>query len=76
MITSGDTVLLAGPRGIRRASGGGQFSVADNRARVDHFDRAGSAIFAYGTNAIVRTTNRGRAWQIDQAPRPPLATSR
>src|SRR4029079_10814142 len=44
VITSGSTVLLAGPRGIRRATAGGQFSVADNRARVDQFDRAGSAI--------------------------------
>ena len=68
VITSGDTVLLAGPRGIRRATAGGQFSVADNRARVDHFDRAGSAIFAYGTNAIVRSTNRGRAWRTVKRP--------
>ena len=28
VITSGDVVLLAGPRGIRRAAGGGEFSVA------------------------------------------------
>ena len=59
MITTGDVVLLAGPRGVRRASGGGEFALAAARSRaaVDQFDRAGSAIFAYGSTAIVRTTN-------------------
>lgn len=68
VITSGDTVLLAGPRGIRRAQAGGQFSVADSRARVTKFDRAGSAIFAYGSGAIVRSTNRGRKWSAVKRP--------
>ena len=68
VITNGTTVLLAGPRGVRRASGGGQFSVVDGRARVDAFDRAGSAIFAYGSGAIIRTTNGGRAWKTIKRP--------
>ena len=53
VITSGDVVLLAGPRGVRRATGGGEFSLVGGRARsaaVDQFDRAGSAIFAYGVD--------------------------
>jgi photosystem II stability/assembly factor-like uncharacterized protein len=71
VITTGDVVLLAGPRGVRRASGGGEFSLAGGRARtaqVDQFDRAGSAIFAYGSTAIVRTTNRGRTWTAVRGP--------
>src|SRR4051812_33772570 len=66
VIASGQTVLLAGPRGIRRAAQGGEFSLVQGKAArgvaVDHFDRGGSAIFAYGTTAIVRTTTGGRTW--------------
>ena len=72
MIASGNTVLLAGPRGIRRAAGGGEFSlVAVKAARsvaVDQFDRGGSAIFAYGSTTIVRTTNGGRTWTAIKGP--------
>ena len=71
VITAGDVVLLAGPRGVRRASGGGEFSLAGRPARtaaVDQFDRAGSAIFAYGSTAIVRSTNSGRTLDHDQGP--------
>jgi photosystem II stability/assembly factor-like uncharacterized protein len=73
VITSGDVVLLAGPRGVRRQAGGGGFDlVGDRTARrlaIDRFDRAGSAIFAYGTTAIIRTTNRGRTWSRVLGPR-------
>ena len=68
VITRGDTVLLAGPRGVRRASGGGQFTATGTRARVDAFDRGGSAIFAYGSGAIIRTTNAGRTWKTIKRP--------
>lgn len=67
VITRGDVVLLAGPRGIRRATAGGQFSAVDTRARVNAFDRAGGAIFAYGTTAIIRTTD-GRRWKAVKRP--------
>jgi photosystem II stability/assembly factor-like uncharacterized protein len=73
VMTSGDVVLLAGPRGIRRQSGGGGFDLVDSRAArrtaLDRFDRAGSAIFAYGTTAVVRSTNRGRTWSRVLGPR-------
>jgi photosystem II stability/assembly factor-like uncharacterized protein len=72
VITTGDVVLLAGPRGVRRASGGGAFDLVGSRsarnAAVDQFDRAGSAIFAYGSTAIMRTTNSGRAWTAFRGP--------
>ena len=72
VMTSGDAVLLAGPRGIRRAAGAGEFSLVGGPARsaaVDQFDRAGSAIFAYGATAIVRTTNGGRSWTTVKGPK-------
>ena len=52
VITSGDTVLLAGPRGIRRATAGGEFSSSDKpRARAWTSSTApASAIFAYGAD--------------------------
>ena len=72
VITTGDTVLLAGPRGVRRAAGGGEFTlVAAKPARsvaVDQFDRGGSAIFAYGATTIVRTTNGGQQWTAVKGP--------
>ena len=67
VITTGDVVLLAGPRGVRRASAGGEFSLI-GRAAVDPFDRAGSAIFAYGARTIIRSTNRGRRWTTIKLP--------
>jgi photosystem II stability/assembly factor-like uncharacterized protein len=73
VLTAGDAVLLAGPRGIRRATRGGQFDlVADGAARrvpVDAFDRAGSAIFVSSTTAILRSTDAGRTWRRFLGPR-------
>jgi photosystem II stability/assembly factor-like uncharacterized protein len=72
VIATGDNVLLAGPRGIRRASAGGEFSLIGTKPvrgiAVDQFDRGGSAIFAYGSTAIVRTTNAGKTWTQIQGP--------
>jgi photosystem II stability/assembly factor-like uncharacterized protein len=66
VIASGQTVLLAGPRGIRRAAQGGEFELVQVKAArgvsVDRFDRGGNAIFAYGSTAIVRTTTGGKSW--------------
>jgi photosystem II stability/assembly factor-like uncharacterized protein len=66
VIATGQTALLAGPRGIRRATEGGEFELtsakAARTAAVQNFDRGGSAIFAYGSTAILRTTNAGQAW--------------
>ena len=62
-----NTVLLIGPRGVRRSSdGGGSFAaVADSdvsNASISDVDRAGSAIVASGGRVIVVSTNRGRSW--------------
>jgi len=72
VITAGDFVLLAGPRGIRRGTGGGRFdtvgSRAARRAAVDRFDRAGTTLFAYGTTTAIRSTNRGASWTALRLP--------
>jgi photosystem II stability/assembly factor-like uncharacterized protein len=67
VITAGDNVLLAGPRGIRvQSAGEGTFDLVEDRtarrAPVTQFDRAGGAVFAYGTTTVVRSTDRGRTW--------------
>jgi photosystem II stability/assembly factor-like uncharacterized protein len=72
VIATGSTVLLAGPRGIRRAAAGGEFSLVSVKAArgvaVDQFDRGANAIFAYGATAIVRTTTGGRSWTTIKGP--------
>jgi len=67
VLTAGDTVLLAGPRGVRRATGGGAFTQVGHAA-VGSLDRAGSAIFAFGPTALIRTTDRGRHWRTIRRP--------
>ncbi len=72
VLTAGDAVLLAGPTGVRRASGGGQFDLATDKAvrgvALENFDRAAGAVFAYGSTAIARTTDRGRTWTAVRGP--------
>ena len=72
VITSGDAVLLAGPRGVRRAAEDGAFDLvgsrAARRAAVDRFDRAGSTVFAFGAQTIIRSTDRGRTWRAVTGP--------
>ena len=72
VIVSGDAVLLAGPRGIRRASDGGAFDLVDSRAgrtaAVSRFDRAGGTVFAFGSTTIIRSTDRGRTWKSVRGP--------
>jgi photosystem II stability/assembly factor-like uncharacterized protein len=64
-----DTVLVVGPRGIRRSVDAGEtFKQVTSRAVLRTqlagvaTAGAGSAIFAWGPSALVRSTNRGRTW--------------
>ncbi|MBK5229578.1 MAG: hypothetical protein JJE27_00230 [Thermoleophilia bacterium] len=62
------TIVLIGPKGIRRSTdGGGSFSKAAGKrlpkARLNRIDHAGSALFAYGTKASWFSVNAGRAWK-------------
>lgn len=65
-----NTILLAGPRGLRRSTNGGaEFEAIRDRlvarARVNRLDEAAGAIFAWerGGKAIAFSTNRGVRWQ-------------
>lgn len=73
-LPDGQTVLLIGPRGVRRAVGGGQFdSVAGkvvSKAALDDVQRAGSAIFAwarFGRQLLV-STSKGASWKAVRLP--------
>lgn len=75
VMTSGsDVVLLAGPQSIRRQEGNGRFEAVRGKALrqrgvIDRFDRAGTAITAYGTTRAVMSTNAGRTWRKVRLPK-------
>jgi len=63
-----NVVLLIGPRGVRRSTNaGGGFSTVSGKpvstARLDSADVVGSAVFAYGSKAILSSGNGGRTWR-------------
>jgi photosystem II stability/assembly factor-like uncharacterized protein len=67
------TVLLAGPRGIRRSTDGGDtFSAVSNRdvarAGLTAIDAAGKTLVASGPRAIFRSADRGRTWRAVRRP--------
>jgi photosystem II stability/assembly factor-like uncharacterized protein len=66
-------VLLVGPRVILRSTdGGATFKKARNRARrakIYEVDRAGKAIFAYGSRRIAISRDAGRTWSRVRRPR-------
>jgi len=72
----GDTVMVVGPRGIRRSTDAGQ-TFAQVRARAVLRARlegvasahAGPALFAWGPSALVRSTDGGRRWTALPRPR-------
>jgi photosystem II stability/assembly factor-like uncharacterized protein len=66
--TSPTTVLLAGPRGLRRSTDGGDtFAAIANRsvarAQPNAIDVAGSTLVASGRRTIFRSADRGRTWR-------------
>ncbi len=60
------TVLVAGPRSVRRSvDGGTSFTAAGGKIAkksVSQLDAGGSAIFAWGGDSLWRTTDKGRTW--------------
>lgn len=73
-----NTVLMVGPKGIRRSTDGGD-SFADakgknlSKTRLDRIDHAGSASFAYSGKSIWVSSNGGGVWK--QIKRPVKARS-
>jgi photosystem II stability/assembly factor-like uncharacterized protein len=73
LATNDKTVILIGPKGVRRsADGGDNFSAASGKGlkklRLDAFDRAGSVIFAYSGKNIVVSTDQGKSWKPVKRP--------
>ena len=69
----GGTVLLFGSFGaLRSANAGVNFDPVEvdivTKARPVEIDRAGGAVFAYGTRAIVFTSDEGASWRTVKRP--------
>jgi photosystem II stability/assembly factor-like uncharacterized protein len=73
-VPGGASVLLFGPRGIRRSVGGGQFTAVPAklvaRAIVGDAQLAGTAIFAWasGGRQVLTSANQGRTWTALRLP--------
>jgi photosystem II stability/assembly factor-like uncharacterized protein len=73
-----NVVLLFGPRGVRRTTdGGGEFTAVRSkvvrRAALVDYDRAGRALFAWASNALVVSRNGGKSWK--KVRRPPARSN-
>lgn len=72
--SSAREVLLAGPRGVRRSTDGGDTFTAVRgkavaRTQLHGVDRAGgSAVVAYGFQNIIRSLDKGRTWSSVRKP--------
>ena len=64
---SSTSVLLAGPRGLRRSTdAGGTFNAvrgAINKSNIKGIDPAGVAVYAYGDDDVWRSLDGGRTWK-------------
>jgi photosystem II stability/assembly factor-like uncharacterized protein len=82
--TSASTVMLVGPRGIRRSTNGGQtFTKVAGRVQLAHGRRGrtvaslsltdaavhGSTAFAWGLTGAYESTNQGASWRAIALPR-------
>ena len=72
LAVSKTTVLLAGPRGVRRSTDAGEtFNAVRgdiNKSTISGIDRAGSAIIAWGFRDIWRSLDGGRTWKAVHKP--------
>jgi photosystem II stability/assembly factor-like uncharacterized protein len=67
------TVMVIGPTGVRRSvDGGGSFEGVKGDAvahtSLGRVDRAGSSIFAYGVQDVIRSTDAGKTWKAIKKP--------
>jgi photosystem II stability/assembly factor-like uncharacterized protein len=67
-------VLLFGPRGIKLATGGGEFNAIPGKvvtsAAISNADIGGSAIFAWGSGgkSLLSSTSKGKSWKALKLP--------
>jgi photosystem II stability/assembly factor-like uncharacterized protein len=74
VLALGGSVLLVGPHGILRSPDEGRKfarvrSAAALRAKLFEIDRAGRALFAFGSRRVAVSSNRGRTWKTVRRPR-------
>jgi photosystem II stability/assembly factor-like uncharacterized protein len=67
------TVLLFGPKGVRRSQDGGTtFEPVDSRvatrATIADFDSAGSVLYAYGSTHLIVSSTVGASWKAVKGP--------
>lgn len=71
-VPGSQTVLLFGPQGIKRATGGGEFNAVPGRvvtsASLTGADLGGSAVFAWGAKVLLSSTNKGQSWKALRLP--------
>ena len=72
-VPGSDSVLLFGPKGIKRATGGGEFNTVgdkDTQIAITSADLGGSGIFAWavGGKKLIVSTNKGQAWKTVKLP--------
>jgi photosystem II stability/assembly factor-like uncharacterized protein len=69
-----NTVLLFGPRSVRRSQDGGTSfdpvaSKLASKAGVNEYDRtSGGVLFAYGTEGVIVSSDRGATWKAVKGP--------
>lgn len=73
-VPGSDTVLLFGPRGIKRSTGGGEFNAVPGRlvsqTSIASANVGGSGLFAWaaGGKRLLASTNRGQSWRAVRLP--------
>ena len=71
-VPASDCVLLFGPKGIKRSTGGGEFNSVPGKvvtsASLTNADLGGSAVFAWGTTRLLSSTNKGQSWKALKLP--------
>jgi photosystem II stability/assembly factor-like uncharacterized protein len=73
-VPGSDAVLLFGPKGIKRATGGGEFNAVPGKvvtsAAITNADLGGSAILAWGSGGkrLLVSTNKGQGWKSLKLP--------
>jgi photosystem II stability/assembly factor-like uncharacterized protein len=80
LLATRGVVLLVGPHGILRSPNGGRTfarvrSRAARRAKLFEIDRAGRALFAFGSRRIAVSLNSGRTWRTVRRPRRALVAA-
>ncbi len=71
-VPGSDSVLLFGPKAIKRATGGGEFNPVPGklvtRASLESADLGGTAVFAWGAKVLLSSTNKGQSWKALRLP--------